>query len=132
MKPELRGTPSGEQDEPLARCLLRVGGDQSVRALEALAAVFVNRLRVTPDSPFDGNEHRIHQPTSLREESAPFGAPAHARLQLCRRIARRALRGSLSDPTGGATAFHRVDASPDWSRRLLPVAVFGEFLFYRR
>ena len=54
------------------------------------------------------------------------------RLGLCRRIARRALRGSLTDPTRGANAFHRIEASPDWARELLPVAVYGPFLFYRR
>jgi hypothetical protein len=54
------------------------------------------------------------------------------RLGLCRRVARRALRGSLSDPTRGANAFHRIEASPDWARELLPVAVYGPYLFYRR
>jgi hypothetical protein len=41
------------------------------------------------------------------------------------------LRGSLADPTLGATAFHRIDANPAWSRELLPVAVIGSFLFYK-
>ena len=54
------------------------------------------------------------------------------RLGLCRRVARRALRGSLTDPTRGANAFHRIEASPDWARELLPVAVYGPYLFYRR
>ena len=45
--------------------------------------------------------------------------------------ARRALRGSLNDPTDGATAFHRVDDNPDWTRAHLPVAIAGPFLFYR-
>ena len=27
---------------------------------------------------------------------------------------------------------HRIEASPDWARELLPVAVYGPYLFYRR
>jgi hypothetical protein len=42
------------------------------------------------------------------------------------------LRGSLTDPTRGANAFHRIEASPAWARELLPVAVYGPYLFYRR
>ena len=42
------------------------------------------------------------------------------------------VRRSLLDPTGGASAFHRIDESPSWSRNSLPVATFGSFLFYRR
>jgi hypothetical protein len=49
-----------------------------------------------------------------------------------RRVARRALRGSLADPTKGANAFHRIEASPPWARALLPIAMYGPYLFYRR
>jgi hypothetical protein len=49
-----------------------------------------------------------------------------------RRVARRALRGSLADPTKGANAFHRIEASPPWARPLLPIAMYGPYLFYRR
>jgi hypothetical protein len=41
------------------------------------------------------------------------------------------VRGSLADPTRGATAFHRIETTPPWSRDLLPIATFGSFLFYR-
>jgi hypothetical protein len=54
-----------------------------------------------------------------------------ARHAICRRIARRALRGSLIDPTRGATAMHRIDDVPAWSRDHLPIGMFGPFLFYR-
>lgn len=130
MKPELHARSSGTQADELAHRLLRVAGDQSVRALEALAAVLVNRLHDTPNQSED--EDDLHRVPGLCEAGALFVAPEDERLKLCRRIARRALRGSLCDPTRGATDFHRVDANPAWSRRLFPVAVFGEFLFYRR
>ena len=54
------------------------------------------------------------------------------RLGLCRRVARRAMRGSLHDPTNGANAFHRIEDSPPWARELLPIAMHGSYLFYRR
>jgi hypothetical protein len=113
--------------EQLALTLLTVGGDQEVRVLEALAAALVNGCRHTG--------HRIVG--GLNEPPPPGFADATAsrdfggKLPLGRRVARRALRGSLSDPTLGATAFHRIDANPTWSRELLPVAVVGSFLFYK-
>jgi hypothetical protein len=98
--------------------------------IEALAAALVNDLRERPED-------------AVENWSAPPGSPGlcedgrvvrdfECRLGLCRRVARRALRGSLSDPTRGANAFHRIEASPDWARELLPVAVYGPYLFYRR
>jgi hypothetical protein len=116
--------------EHLARRLLALAGDQSVRTVEALAAVLTN--------------HEDDGALSLDDASAicPPGGEASAwqgagrtepsgELSFCRRVARRAVRRSLLDPTGGANAFHRIDACPGWSRGSLPVASFGSFLFYR-
>lgn len=116
--------------EALAQRLLRLGSDQSVRVIEALAAALINRGAQDNVADDDDREGALAR-WGLQEAAAPFEHDPQ-RLQLCRRIARRALRGSLADPTRGATAFHRIDTTPDWSRRLLPVAVFGSFLFYRR
>jgi hypothetical protein len=112
--------------EQLAMTLLTVGADQDVRVLEALAAALVNGC------PHTGHriDHALNEPPA-----APFAHAAASycsrKLQLGRRVARRALRGSLADPTLGATAFHRIDVNPAWSRELLPVAVIGSFLFYK-
>jgi Cell Wall Hydrolase len=112
--------------EQLASTLLAVASDQEVRVLEALAAALVN-----------GRRHSCHVDHALKEPLPPafaYGATSRdfdRKLQLGRRVARRALRGSLADPTFGATAFHRIDANPTWSRELLPVAVVGSFLFYK-
>jgi N-acetylmuramoyl-L-alanine amidase len=130
MRPELfevQGQDHRSRVERLALTLLTLGGDQSVRVLEALAAALVNCAR----------EPRRDQGLGLRETPAAsfrHGArakPLGVKLQLCRRIARRALRGSLADPTLGATAFHRLEENPGWARHLLPVASFGSFLFYQ-
>ncbi len=112
--------------ESLALTLLAIGADQSVRVLEAVAAALVNRAR----------QRRGNADLGLSEPPVPFrdGATASASdqmLQLCRRVARRAMRGSLADPTFGATAFHRLENGPLWARDLLPVATFGSFLFYQ-
>ena len=118
--------------ERLALMLLRLAGDQSVRVIEALAAALANRVRLQAETLDD---------QQIFAESRPWCATSgtegqrhqdpRARLQLCRRVARRALSRSLPDPTHGATAFHRVDEYPAWARNLLPVAALGPFLFYR-
>jgi hypothetical protein len=111
--------------------LLDLAGSESVRVVEALAAALVNHLRERPEEAI----HDWSEPASplpgLWEDGRvidDFGC----RIALCRRVARRALRGSLTDPTRGANAFHRIEASPDWARGLLPVATYGPYLFYRR
>ncbi len=47
------------------------------------------------------------------------------------RIARRAVRGSLKDRTGGATHFHRKTERPWWARGRIPCAAIGNLIFYR-
>jgi hypothetical protein len=119
-----------EREEALTLTLLDLAGSESVRVIEALAAALVNDLHERPEeAPADWSI--VTAPAGLCEDHrviADFGC----RLGLCRRVARRALRGSLTDPTRGANAFHRIEASPDWARELLPVAVYGPYLFYRR
>lgn len=122
-----------ERIERLANALLNLAGDESVRVLEALAAALVNRLEEDDEAVETAAEALGElRRSGLFEAPAAWVGESDERLALCRRIARRALRGSLLDPTGGATAFHRIDASPAWARRLMPLAVCGSFLFYRR
>jgi hypothetical protein len=114
--------------EHLALRLLALAGDQSVRTLEALAAVLINQEDEGP-LPMAGAPSVCSpegEASPLQERTGPSGE-----LSVCRRVARRAVRHSLLDPTGGANAFHRIDASPGWAKRSLPVASFGAFLFYR-
>jgi hypothetical protein len=129
MQPEpctaMLGDPS-RSIEPLALTLLTIGADQSVRVLEAMAAALVNRARQRW-----GHAHLgLSEPPPATFRGAAVASASGQKLQLCRRIARRALRGSLADPTLGATAFHRLESGPAWARDLLPVATFGSFLFY--
>lgn len=111
---------AADQADRLADIMMQVAGDQNVRAMEAVAATLVARRRQgRPD---------VTDLEGLAEDSPPWRGET---FDLCRRIARRALRGCLDHLVDGATAFHRIDASPEWARPLLPVAVFGSFLFYR-
>jgi len=114
--------------ERLAGALFDLAGDQDVRVIEALAAVLARQRREDHDPPCPGLSEAAAEPSFAQHASGPETAVRHA---ICQRIARRALRGSLVDPTGGATAVHRIDVSPPWSRDLLPIGMFGPFLFYR-
>ncbi len=122
------GDPERRMDvEGLALTLLTLGADQSVRVLEALAAALVNRAR----QPRRDRDPALGEPPPARFVDAVTMNALGDELQLCRRIARRALRGSLADPTLGATGFHRLEGNPAWAHDLLPVASFGSFLFYQ-
>ena len=126
----------------LAVELFEQAGNESVRVIEALAAVLVNRLaeaaaRAPCSLACPGSLHVRPVPAARGAPAWPQtaeagGAPEPARrFEICRRIARRGLGGTLSDPTGGATAFHRHGEHPAWAEDLLPVADAGPFLFYR-
>jgi hypothetical protein len=114
--------------EGLAATLFDLAGDQDVRVIEAIAAVLARQWQQDHRQPHPGLSEATAPPRFADESSGPETALRRA---ICQRIARRALRGSLVDPTRGATAVHRVDVSPPWSRDLLPIGMFGPFLFYR-
>lgn len=118
--------------DDLAAKLLTLAGGESVRVIEALAAVFAKQLCGRSGSPGLSDAASSYQLEPAPERAIGAMAPPVAACQLviCQRIARRALRGSLVDPTGGATAFHRIDANPSWARDRLPMASAGPFLFY--
>lgn len=50
--------------------------------------------------------------------------------RICLRIARRALAGSIDDPTKGATHYHTRAVAPAWARGREPSAEIGSHLFY--
>jgi hypothetical protein len=118
--------------ERLAGALFDLAGDQDVRVIEALAAVLARQCarqwRDRLGTPLRGLSEVTAARPFANEASDPDTVVRRA---ICQRIARRALHGSLVDPTRGATAVHRIDDSPVWSRDLLPIGMFGPFLFYR-
>jgi hypothetical protein len=130
MQPErAAGQPAAPaQVEQLAGALFDLAGDQDVRVIEALAAVLARQWQADDEPSYRGLSEATARPRFVNEAAGPDTA---RRRTICQRIARRALRGSLVDPTRGATAVHRIDVSPPWSRDLLPIGMFGPFLFYR-
>ncbi len=111
----------------IATALLHIAASENIRVIEALASTIVNALKsgAETDHPFVFGRTRL-----LRYPSA-IAAEETRKTAAFQRIARRALSQTLNDPTLGATAFHRIDSTPDWSKNRLPIAVFGSFLFYR-
>jgi N-acetylmuramoyl-L-alanine amidase len=126
----------------LAIELFEQAGGESVRVIEALAAALVNRMREragpAPRPAMNHGSASRRPPLAARDDRArprpTEASPSRELVQrfaICRRIARRGLGGTLSDPTGGATAFHRLGEHPAWADGLLPVAEVGPLLFYR-
>lgn len=113
--------------DQLAGHLYDLARDEEVRVIEALAAASANRWRDGLDEPPFG----LYEPVAGEGFGQNTADDDAGRLAICRRVARRALRGTLVDPTRGATAWHRIEVSPAWSRDLLPTGMFGPFLFYR-
>ncbi|WP_424811466.1 cell wall hydrolase [Roseococcus sp. YIM B11640] len=140
--------------ELLARILYAEAGTRPVRAIEALAALAMNRARETMAS----EEARLRFSAGKASPSLPraviavlrapfqfpvlhprhprhgrFVAPAEddAALAICRRVAHRALSGAMRDTLGGATHWHDDGRAPPWATGLIPVAECGGLAFYR-
>ena len=151
---------AGHATEILALTLYAEAGTRPVRAIEALAALVVNRARAA----LADDQARLRFAPSLRQAAphqaalwplllgavcrAPFQFPCwnprHARhavlrqlpvgdaaLAVCRRIAARAAAGGLADPTGGATHLHDAAALPAWAVGQVALAEIGGLVFYR-
>jgi hypothetical protein len=117
--------------ERLADTLFDLAGDQDVRVIEALAAVLARQCARHWRDRLGTPRRALSKAAALPFATEAADPDTVVRRAICQRIARRALHGSLVDPTRGATAVHRIDENPDWSRDLLPIGTFGPFLFYR-
>ncbi len=111
----------------IAAALSRLAGKENIRVIEALASAIANSLK----SEGDFDQPFAYERVQLLRHSRNLYGEDQTKIAAIRRIARRALCETLCDPTRGSNAFHRVEISPDWSKDILPVAVFGPFLFYR-
>jgi len=126
----------------LARTLWGEARGESVRGKEAVAAVVMNRVRRARAL---GGYWWGMTPIQVCRKPWQFacwndGDPNHAKMlavgaddpvfRICLRIARRAIAGTLKDPTHGATHYHAKDSSPPWARNRKPSAVIGGHRFY--
>lgn len=137
--------------ELLALTLRAEAGDRPVRAIEALAALVANRAR---RAMADAADRARFAPGAAPGEPWPLvlgracrvpflfacwrqGRPAlpvagdDPALEICRRVAARAVAGALPDPTGGATHWHAAEVLPGWAIGQVPVAEIGGLVFYR-
>ena len=124
--------------DTLARTLWGEARREPVRAIEAVAAVVLNRLAQAPD----GSESIVsvcRRPGAFScwDETGPdyprllavrAGEPV---FDTCLRVARRAVAGVLPDTTQGATRYHPLSAHPAWTAGALPTAEIGGLLFYK-
>lgn len=137
----------------LARILYAEAGGRPARAIEALAALALTRARLALACPeaaarYAGGEHPSSTARALLAVlRAPFQFPTrhprhpdHARflappeadpaLAVCRRIARRAMAGTLPDATGGAVLWHAEERLPRWAMGRVPRLATGGLCFY--
>lgn len=127
----------------LARTLFGEARGEPVRGREAVAAVVINRVkraRSRAGGYWWGNtvEEVCRKPWQFscwnaadpnRERIATVAADNKV-FASCQRIARRAVRGRLEDPTFGSTHYHARAVHPPWARRRAPRVEIGNHLFY--
>ncbi len=121
--------------DTLARTLWAAARDRPVRAIEALAAVILNRAAADPAGGIDGACRHSGLFPAWRPDHPDHAAltgitGADSAFAICRRVARQAAAGALTDPTRGATRFHPAEASPAWAVPLGPAAEIGGLMFY--
>lgn len=125
--------------EILALTLWGEAADRPVRAIEALAALVMNRLRAGVPHWGDGVAGVCRAPFQFpcwNRNHPRFAAiagvpPGDAALAVCRRVAARAMTGALPDPTGGATHYHDAAVLPGWALGQTSTAEIGGLCFYR-
>lgn len=128
--------------DTLARTLWGEARGETVRAMEALAALVVNRVRRARERGgwwWGGDVVAVcRKPGQFacwdagvpERDGLLAVAPDDPAFAACQRIARRAVAGQLADPTGGATRVHRAGENPDWAQGRSACAEFGTLLFY--
>lgn len=128
----------------LARTLWGEARGETVRGIEAVAAVVVNRVRAARApggprwwgvdivsvcrAPFQFSCWNKNDPNRAKLLAVTEADPVFA---ICRRIAARAVSGALPDPTGGATHYHARSILPRWAEGKPACAEIGRHLFYR-
>ncbi|MBC8337132.1 MAG: cell wall hydrolase [Alphaproteobacteria bacterium] len=126
----------------LARTIYGEARGELVRGKEAVASVIMNRVRraverggywwgATPETvclrPYQFSCWNENDPNRAKIEGV---GRDNRNFQSCLRIARRALAGTLKDPTGGSTHYHAKSATPPWARNRTPAADIGNHRFY--
>lgn len=128
----------------LARTLWGEARGEGVAGMEAVACVILNRVAFAQmrggywwgtniisvcQKPYQFSCWNRSDPNYRRVQAVTEKSDIHFATAV--RIARRAIAGTLEDPTGAATHYHTRDILPDWARGQEPSAVIGRHMFYR-
>lgn len=126
----------------LARTLYGEARGEPLRGKEAVAAVVINRVKRARErggywwgdtvetvcrKPWQFSCWNPDDPNRAKIEAV---TPDNRIFRSCLRVARRAVEGTLDDPTGGATHYHTKAIRPPWARRRPPRVEIGHHLFY--
>ncbi len=139
--------PSRRQDiDILARTIWGEARGESIRGMEAIAMVVMNRMRLSARWVLQGK--KTWWGGTIREiclKSYQFSCwnpsdPNRQKLNsigvdnkafiICHRIARRAVNGVLEDILDGSTHYHAKSITPHWSLGKSPCCIIGNHLFY--
>ena len=127
----------------LARTIYGEARGELVRGKEAVASVVMNRVRRARErggnywwggdvtgvclKPWQFSCWNENDPNRPRIEAV---TKDNRNFQSCLRIARRAIAGTLKDPTHGATHYHEKSLAPPWAKDRKPSAEIGNHKFY--
>lgn len=130
--------------DTLARTIWGEAYSDTVRAKEAVAAVIVNRVARARDlfgadwwggtiveACLGADQFQCWRRSALSRQELMQVRGNETVFIICRRIAARAVRGALIDPTHGATHYHRIGDLPWWQGEKIPTVVIGRKKFYR-
>ncbi len=126
----------------LARTIFGEARGEPVRGKEAVACVVLNRVRrarVRGGYWWGGDIQSVCLKPwqfSCWNDNDPNRAKilkvdrTHRVFQTCLRVARRALAGTLKDPTHGATHYHTLNVEPPWAQGRAACVIIGRHRFY--
>lgn len=131
-----------QEIDVLARTIFGEARGEPVRGKEAVAAVVLNRVRLAKRrggywwgediqgvctkpwqfSCWNDNDPNRGKILNIDRKNTVF--------KTCLRVARRAVRGALKDPTHGSTHYHTLNVDPPWSSGRAPIVIIGRHQFY--
>lgn len=126
----------------LARTIYGEARGEPVRGKEAVACVILNRVRRARrrGGYWWGSDlievcHKPWQFSCWNEDDPNLEKilkvdAANSVFKTCKRVARRALGGSIKDPTDGATHYHAIGVEPPWAKGRGVSAAIGRHVFY--
>lgn len=126
----------------LAKTIYGEARGETISGQEAIASVVLNRAAVSRrygrywwgndiaaicQKPFQFSCWNLDDPNYKILLRVDEGNPVFT---VCKRIAKRAIAGLLTDSTNGATHYHTKNLRPKWSVGKIPCAEIGNHVFY--